>query len=141
MYSSHPLSSGKNRFSQVITALVRLAIRMVVQPLRYCWQHKMLTAFALVIVFGFYWYEIRPIMISRDCSVQASLDARALLRSKAEVTKEQATRDSYNALIAKNMYLRSDYESFLQKCLLHYGFRIVRTGNQAVANGANASAQ
>jgi hypothetical protein len=75
----------------------------------------------LAAVFLFYWYELRPVWAYRSCSRQASVDARALLRSKAEIAKGTSKGASYQKLIDKNMYLRSDYESFLQKCLIYYG--------------------
>ncbi len=68
----------------------------------------------------FYWFQIRPIRIYRYCNTQSSMDARKLLKSKEEVaTPENKAR--YAPLLERNMYLRSDYESFLRKCLLYYG--------------------
>ena len=86
--------------------------------------HKMVVAGALVVGFFFYWYEVRPIVLYRTCAVESSGDARALLASKAEIAKGTERGRSYEDLMAKNMYLRSDYESFLNKCLLFYGMRI-----------------
>src|SRR3989338_8327567 len=63
-------------------------------------------------VFLFYWFEIRPININNYCSAEASANARLLLRSKAEVATDAATKQSYQQLVAKDMYLRSDHESF-----------------------------
>ncbi len=79
--------------------------------------------FILVIVFlilWFYWFEVRPISLSRMCATQSSADARALLKSKADVSKGTPIGKEYQSLIDKNLYLRADYESFLGKCLLHY---------------------
>src|SRR2546430_2246080 len=83
--------------------------------------YKWAIALVIVAAFLFYWYEIRPIQIYRGCTRQASIDARSLLRSKAEIAKGTDKGSAYWELIKKNMYLRSDYESFLQKCLLYYG--------------------
>ncbi len=69
----------------------------------------------------FYWYELRPIRLYRSCAAQASADARTLLQSKAEIAAGTDKGTAYAALMEKNMYLRTDYQSFLQKCLLHYG--------------------
>ena len=38
------------------------------------------------------------------------------------------------------MYLRTDYQSFLDKCLLHYGFRLVRASNENAPQDASSSA-
>src|SRR5437764_124717 len=85
-------------------------------------RHMFVMFVALVLVIGaflFYWYEIRPVQIYRKCTVQASADAHALLKSKAQIAKGTAEGKQYDSLVAKNMYLRSDYASFLQKCLLY----------------------
>lgn len=102
--------------------------------------HKTATTIVVVLALGFYWYQLRPIVIARFCATQASMDARQLLKSKAEISKEKETRDSYLALAKKNMYLRSDYDSFLQKCLLHYGFQIsnLQKATDAAASSAPA---
>lgn len=84
-------------------------------------KYKWAIALVAVAAFLFYWYEIRPIQIYRGCARQASVDARSLLKSKAEISKGTDKGNAYSELIKKNMYLRSDYESFLQKCLLYYG--------------------
>jgi hypothetical protein len=89
--------------------------------------HRIYVVAALLIGAAlFYWYEIRPIRVYRRCSVEASMDARALLQSKAAI----ATGDNaaeYQSLIDRNMYLRSDYQSFLSKCLLYYGLPVPTT--------------
>ncbi len=84
-------------------------------------RYKWAIALFAVAAFLFYWYEIRPIQVYRSCARQASLDARLLLKSKADIAKGTEKGAAYADLIQKNMYLRSDYESFLQKCLLYYG--------------------
>ncbi|MEK7590839.1 MAG: hypothetical protein AAB489_01365 [Patescibacteria group bacterium] len=77
---------------------------------------------ALVLTgFFFYWFQIRPILSYRQCAREASADARTLLKSKAELAKGTKDAKTYTNMAEKNMYLRSDYESFLKKCLLHYG--------------------
>jgi hypothetical protein len=68
----------------------------------------------------FYWYELRPVSVNRSCAVQASVDARTLLQSKAQVTTDAAKKQSYVSLAERGMYLRTDYESFYKKCLRHY---------------------
>ncbi|OGJ55767.1 hypothetical protein A3D88_02160 [Candidatus Peribacteria bacterium RIFCSPHIGHO2_02_FULL_52_16] len=75
----------------------------------------------LLVIFFFYWFQIRPAVMYRSCAVQASVDARTLLKSKAELAKGTKEEKTYAQMAEKNMYLRSDYESFLKKCLLHYG--------------------
>jgi hypothetical protein len=73
-------------------------------------------------VFLFYWFQIRPTQIYRRCTSQASVDARNLLVSKAQMAqKGTALAAQYAELQQRGMYLRSDYTSFLQKCLLFYG--------------------
>lgn len=98
-------------------------------------------AIVLVVIglFLFYWYEIRPIRISRSCANQASIDARKLIRSKADIAKGTDKGNAYQELITKNMYLRSDYESFLNKCLLHYGMLSpdAKIGEGAASSAAN----
>jgi hypothetical protein len=84
-------------------------------------QYKWIIVIAAIGAFLFYWYEVRPITLYRSCAAQSSADARKLLASKAEIAKGTDKGTSYDQLIEKNMYLRSDYESFLSKCLLHYG--------------------
>jgi hypothetical protein len=75
----------------------------------------------LVGAFLFYWFQLRPIYVYRGCVVQASADARLLLRSKTQLTQGSALGQQYQQLMQKNMYLRDDYNSFLQKCLMNYG--------------------
>ncbi len=77
-------------------------------------------ALILASILLFYWYEVRPIRVYRQCAIEASNDARALLKSKSAIAAGDKA-EQYNSLIARNMYLRSDYESFLQKCLLFHG--------------------
>jgi len=43
------------------------------------------------------------------------------------------------ALVDKNMYLRTDYESFLQKCLLHYGLGLMRVSNNTGVAASSAA--
>ena len=74
----------------------------------------------LLVFSAFYWYEIRPVRIFRSCATQASVDAKNLLQSKALIATDPARKKSYEDLAAKNMYLRSDHESFYKKCLRHY---------------------
>ena len=88
------------------------------------WKHKKLLSIVLVAFFVFYWYEIRPIQINNKCTQQASADARALLKSKAEVATDPERRVSYINLIDKDMYLRSDFESYYSRCLRGYGINL-----------------
>lgn len=85
--------------------------------------NKWIILIVAVGIFLFYWYEIRPITVYRSCARQSSADARTLLGSKAEIAQGTPRGESYKQLQEKNMYLRSDYESFLKKCLLNYGFQ------------------
>lgn len=86
---------------------------------------KYLVLVIAVFVFLFYWYEARPILVARKCVIESSNDARSLLRSKAALSTDQNMVSTYNQLIAKNMYMRADYESFLQKCLLYHGIQLM----------------
>lgn len=71
--------------------------------------------------FLFYWFQLRPTYVYRACAAQASLDAKDLLKSKAEVAQDPALKEQYENLRAQDLYLRADYNSFLKKCLLHEG--------------------
>jgi hypothetical protein len=82
--------------------------------------HRKVVLAVLFLFSAFYWYEVRPVRIHRSCSVQASVDAKNLLQSKALIATDPARKKSYEDLAAKNMYLRSDHESFYAKCLRHY---------------------
>ncbi|MDD5054769.1 MAG: hypothetical protein PHZ00_00705 [Candidatus Peribacteraceae bacterium] len=94
---------------------------------------------ALVIIgFGFYWYQARPVLVSRKCSNQASFDAQKLLVSKVDLTTDTETKASYKSLADKGMYLRTDYNSFLLKCMLHYGFQIVPVSDSEPAPEGSA---
>lgn len=86
-------------------------------------KNKWFILVVLLLAFSFYWFELRPISLSRACANQASLDARKLLQSKAEIAKGTPQGREYQSLIDRNLYLRSDYESFLTKCLLHYNIQ------------------
>lgn len=86
--------------------------------------HKWAIFLCAVALFLFYWFELRPIWIYRSCTRQASVDARKLLASKAQIAKGTEQGAAYEQLIQKNMYLRSDYESFLTKCFLYYGEQV-----------------
>lgn len=88
-------------------------------------RYKWLIAVAVILLCAFYWYEIRPIHIFRTCAEQSSADARALLASKADIAGDNAQGNAYRQLQQKNLYLRSDYESFLMKCLTYNGLQIV----------------
>lgn len=78
----------------------------------------------LAVAFGallFYWFQLRPMYVYRSCAEESSVDARTLLVNKARVAQDPALKAQYENLIKQDMYLRADYTSFLQKCLLHYG--------------------
>lgn len=97
------------------------SIRTHSYPVRkYLSENRNIVLIVLLITSLFYWYEIRPVRIHRVCAAQASLDAKNLLVSKAEITTDAAKRASYASLSEKGMYLRSDYESFFKKCMRHY---------------------
>lgn len=98
--------------------------------------YKWAVLFAAVAVMLFYWYEMRPIFIYRNCAEQASADARALLASKADIAKGSPQGEAYERLKEKNLYLRSDYESFLMKCLMHHGMQIVPVDQEALPKEA-----
>lgn len=116
-----------------------LPFRSSMSIVRFIKTYKWAIVLVLVAAFLFYWYEIRPIQVYRGCARQASLDARSLLRSKAEIAKGTDKGKAYDELIKKNMYLRSDYESFLQKCLMHYGRPLPeKTTNGTAASSASS---
>lgn len=98
--------------------------------------HKWAIILVLVALFLFYWYEMRPIMVYRNCATQASIDARMLLGNKAEMAKATPQGEAYNRLIEKNLYLRTDYESFLMKCLMYHGMQIVPVSEEHVPEEA-----
>lgn len=88
---------------------------------QYVRKYKHILAVVAVIAFAFYWYEIRPIHINNACVAQAGGNARTLLETKARIATDAAQKASFENMIAKNLYLRSDYESFYTKCLRSYG--------------------
>ena len=86
--------------------------------------NKKATAIVAIGLFMFYWYEMRPMNINNECTVQAKYNSRELLKSKAEVATDEDRKASYMDLIKKDMYLRSDYEAYYKKCLRSYGIFI-----------------
>jgi hypothetical protein len=78
----------------------------------------------VVLLFAFYWFELRPMIVYNDCATGASTDARTLLKSKAEIAGNTPQGATFSQLMENNLYLRSDYESFLMKCLLSHGLQI-----------------
>jgi hypothetical protein len=82
----------------------------------------------IILGFSFYWFQLRPIRLYRQCTAESSADARKLLANKATIAQGTAIGNEYQNLLQKNMYLRTDFESFLRKCLLFYGL------NAAVEN-------
>lgn len=98
--------------------------------------YKWAVLFAAVAVMLFYWYELRPILVYRDCAEQSSIDARALLSSKAEIARGSPQGAAYDRLMEKNLYLRSDYESFLMKCLMYHGMQIIPVDKDSLPNEA-----
>lgn len=75
----------------------------------------------LIGAFLFYWFQIRPITVYRSCARDASHDARNLLQQKYVIAQDTTKKAAYKHLIDQNLYLRTDYASFLNKCLLYYG--------------------
>jgi hypothetical protein len=97
-------------------------------------------ALLLIAAFLFYWSQIRPIRIYRSCTVQASVDAKSLLRSRAELAKGTPQAAAYESLVTRGMYLRADYQSMLSKCLLYYGMQL--PADNALSGGdLNTSSQ
>lgn len=86
--------------------------------------HKKGIAITAALLAVFYWMEIRPVRINNTCTAQAGLSARALLKEKADVATDADTKESYQQLVDKNMYLRTDYESYYTKCLRQFGIFI-----------------
>ncbi len=107
--------------------------------LRTAKKYKWVISLAAVAVFLFYWYEIRPVRLYRACARSSSSDARVLLKSKAQIAKGTDKGKAYEELIAKNMYLRSDYDSFLQKCLLNYGLTLPGRPDDVPAKPASST--
>lgn len=95
------------------------------QTIAFVKHYKWALLLAALAVALFYWYELRPIIVYRGCAQQSSADARMLLKNKAEISAGTPQGMGYAKLIEKNLYLRSDYESFLMKCLMHHGMQIV----------------
>jgi hypothetical protein len=83
--------------------------------------HKKGLGIAAAVFLVFYWFELRPVKINRVCTATAGVSARALLQEKANVATDAATKRSYEQLVSKNMYLRTDYESYYKKCLREDG--------------------
>lgn len=77
-----------------------------------------------VILFAFYWFQLRPIQINRACSEQASANAQQLLVNKVAITTDANQRAAYEEMVGKHMYLRTDYESFYIKCLRNEGINV-----------------
>lgn len=100
--------------------------------------HKWKLLLLLIIGFLFYWYEVRPIMVYRRCAAESSLDARKLLKSKSDIAKGTANGEMYKRLLEKNMYLRSDYESFMKKCLNYNGLDMA-IGQEEGASSSSSS--
>ena len=92
--------------------------------------------------FLFYWFQLRPTQLYRKCTEQSSADARKLLGSKFQIAQSggnTALATQYQDLISRNMYLRSDYNSFLRKCLLYYGLPDVSDAADAEESVGQAS--
>lgn len=87
-------------------------------------KNKKVTLLVALGLFVFYWYEMRPVSINNECTAQAKYNARELLKSKAQVATDADRKQSYNDLIKKDMYLRSDYEAYYNKCLRSFGIFI-----------------
>ena len=87
-------------------------------------KHRKILLIATLGIFLFFWYEIRPIQVNNGCMAEAGGNARELLGNKAEVATDPVQKQSYTELANKNMYLRSDYESFYSKCLRRHGINL-----------------
>lgn len=98
--------------------------------------YKWALLLAVLAMMLFYWYELRPIVVYRGCANQSSIDARVLLKNKAEISVGTTQGNSYARLMEKNLYLRSDYESFLLKCLMHHGMQIVPVDGESIPEEA-----
>ncbi|KAF0190430.1 MAG: hypothetical protein FD165_2711 [Gammaproteobacteria bacterium] len=109
-------------------------------PLKRIWfaikAHKIITTVAIAAVFLFYWNQIRPMLKYRACAAQASVDAHLLVARKAELAKGTKNEKAYQEMVDKRMYLRSDHQSFLSKCLLYYGLpdEAMKAGQQNSAS-------
>ena len=90
----------------------------------YIVKNRKLYTILAVLLFFFYWFQMRPIQINRDCAETASANAQKLLVSKVNLTTDADQRAAYQDMVSKNMYLRTDYESFYIKCLRNEGINV-----------------
>jgi len=73
-----------------------------------------------IVVISFYWYELRPQQIIKECHHDAKEAARKLLKKKAPM----AQNVGFAMAAEKNMYLSSDYKKYYQGCLRSHGLNI-----------------
>lgn len=65
----------------------------------------------VILIAGFYWYELRPSLIRKDCFDVAQKEAIRLLETKSELDA------SYKAGANKGLYLKDDFMGIYKICL------------------------
>lgn len=79
------------------------------------------TATLLLVSVWFYWYEIRPTNIRKQCAVSAQEEARQVLVSKSTVLKQTFEAPILNEAVGQGMYMKEDYDTAFQQCLFTEG--------------------
>lgn len=65
----------------------------------------------------FYWFDVRPSQAVSKCTAQATDQAIAFLKTRAEGSQGFLYREA----AGKDMYLRDDYEQKYRQCLREHG--------------------
>lgn len=71
----------------------------------------------LILGLGFYWYELRPGQIKKECEGIATEDARKSLKTKVELGADEL----YKVAAEKDLFLKDDYKSYYEHCLSRNG--------------------
>lgn len=75
-------------------------------------------AVLLVAASAFYWYEWRPSHIKKECSKEAEVEARDLLKHKFELAPDySADKDYFYKVQQHGLFLNDDYENRYKRCL------------------------
>jgi uncharacterized protein HemX len=75
----------------------------------------------LIILIGiglFYWYQIRPSIIYSKCHMEATEEARQVLKEKVRNFELGA---EFKKAAQENMFLKDDYETAYKGCLRKHG--------------------
>jgi len=117
--------SASSAVQPVFTRIRRQSFARQLSELKdYLLKNRKAYSIIAVILFAFYWFQLRPIQINRACAEQASGNAQQLLVNKVAITTDADQRAAYQEMVNKSMYLRTDYESFYVKCLRNEGINI-----------------